>query len=213
MAGRAILVRGMGGEAEVAGRLHADGTSLGLRIEGAVVAAGGGVFMSRRVDDAFVVVDAGAPDIEVSAENRPVGRTGRSGKILVPDLKAWEDNKISLDPHGLPADAIVTATEKTVRPAYRSGAVVDFGVETGAENALVKLVDQGGMPLEVGGRAVLLGRNDEFLIGFDGEVFLTRLATVNTLEVTYPDGRRCRAEISHDANVNSITELREVPCS
>lgn len=200
-------------EAEIAGRLHADGTSLGLRIEGAVVAAGGGVFMSRRIDDAFVVVDAGAPDIEVSAENRPVGRTGRSGKILVPDLKAWEDNKISLDPLGLPADEIVTATEKTVRPAYRSGAVVDFGVETGAQNALVKLVDQGGTPLEVGGRAVLLGRNDEFLIGFDGEIFLTRLAAVNTLEVTYPDGRRCRAEISHDANVNSITELREVPCS
>src|SRR5690606_20650394 len=120
-----------------------------------VVVAGGGVFLSRRIDDAFAVVDAGAPGVEVSAENRPVGRTGRSGKILVPDLRAYEANSVSIDPAALPLDAAVGVTKQTVRPAHRAGARVDFGVEASAREALIALVGGDGRPLEVGGRVVL----------------------------------------------------------
>lgn len=197
------------GMAELAGRLGPDDATLGARLEGALVAAGGSVFASRRIDDAFAVVDAGAPGVVVRAENRPVGRTGRSGKILVPDLRAWEDNKISIDPLSLPPEAIMAATETTARPAYRSGAVVDFGVEIGSDNMLVVLVDRDGRPLEVGGRVVYVDRGDEVLVGFDGEVFLTGLSSLTALEVSYPDGRRCRAKIAFNA---TMTDLREVPC-
>lgn len=206
------MASGRLGQAEVAGRVDPENAALGLRIDGAIVAAGGGVFASRRIDDAFAVVDVGAPDVLVSAENRPVGKTGGSGKILVPDLRPWEENKISIDPLGLPLDATMGATDQIVRPAHRSGTVVDFGVQTESDSALLVLLDGAGKPLEVGGRAVLLGQGEEFLVGFDGEIFLTGLSASNTLEVTYPDGSQCRADITFNPSDNFLGNLREAPC-
>src|SRR5262249_49936998 len=62
------------------------GTQTGALAElsGSVVAAGGGLFFARPVDDAFAVVDVGAAGIPVSYQNRLVGVTGRNGKLLVP---------------------------------------------------------------------------------------------------------------------------------
>lgn len=105
---------------EVAGRMSDGSRGLGLRLDGAVVAAGGGVFLSRRINDSFAVVDAGAPGVEVRAENRPVGQTGRGGKLLVPDLRAYEPNRLSIDPTNLPVDAVVSSTHQTIRPAPAS---------------------------------------------------------------------------------------------
>src|SRR6185503_7158526 len=41
-------------------------------LDGAIVVAGGGVFLSNRIDDAFAVVDVGVPNVDVFSENRPV---------------------------------------------------------------------------------------------------------------------------------------------
>ena len=56
-----------------------------VNVTGAVVAAGGGVFVGRPIYDGFAIVDAGAPDIDVYANNRLVGRTNRGGKISRPE--------------------------------------------------------------------------------------------------------------------------------
>lgn len=201
------------GRAEVGARVSQHGRGLGLRLDGSVVVAGGGVFLSRRIDDAFAVVDAGAPGVEVSAENRPVGRTGRSGKILVPDLRAYEANSVSIDPAALPLDAAVGVTKQTVRPAHRAGARVDFGVEASAREALIALVGGDGRPLEVGGRVVLNGADDgELLVGFDGEVFALGLRDRNEIRVSYPDGRGCAAQFDYADQPGTLTEIRGVPC-
>ena len=182
------------------------------RVDGAIVASGGGVFLSRPVQDAFAVVDAGAPGVEVSAENRTVGRTGRSGRILVPDLRAYEGNAISIDPLGLPLDAAADATQRVVRPAHRSGATVTFGVQTSTREALIGLVDGQGQPLEVGGRVVLNDDGGDNLVGFDGETFLSGMQEINVIAVSYPDGRRCRAEVAYVDEPGVLTHLQKVPC-
>lgn len=200
------------GRVEVAGSTLAGNSGLGLRLDGSVVVAGGGVFLSRHVDDAFAVVDAGAPDVEVMAENRTVGRTGRSGKILVPDLRAYEDNMLTIDPANLPLDAAVGATSQKVRPAYHSGTKVDFGVLTSAQEALIELVDAQGRPLEVGGKVLVNGVDDDLLVGFDGEVFALGMQDRNQIEVSYPDGRICTASIDYQDQPGTLTELRGVSC-
>jgi len=200
------------GRVEPAGRLSEDGRGMGLRLDGAIVVAGGGVFMSRRIDDSFAVVDAGAPGVEVSAENRPVGRTGPGGKLLVPDLRAYEANKVSIDPANLPLDAVVAATHHTVRPAHRAGTTIDFGVEASGRAAIVGLVDAQGQPLEVGGGVALNGIDGELLVGFDGEVFATGLKARNEIRVTYPNGRSCTAGFDYVDEPGSLTEMRGVPC-
>ncbi|SNT76138.1 fimbria/pilus outer membrane usher protein [Paracoccus seriniphilus] len=200
------------GRAEVGASTSNGHRSLGLRLDGAVVVAGGGLFLSRSIDDSFAVVDAGAPGVEVSAENRPVGRTGRSGKILVPDLRAYEPNNLSINPEGLPLDAAVGATRKSVRPAHRAGALVSFGVEASAHEALIALVDADGQPLQVGGKVVLNGLDQELLVGFDGEVFALGLQARNEIVVSYGGGRGCSAQFPYTDEPGILTEIRGVPC-
>ena len=67
--------RGDHGKVEATAIQSQSGFAGTISQEGAIVAAGGGVFFANRIDDAFAIVDAGAPGIEVSYENRPVART------------------------------------------------------------------------------------------------------------------------------------------
>lgn len=198
---------------EVQGHHTRGSSGFGARLEGAVVVAGGGVFLSPRIDDAFAVVDAGAPDVEVSVENRPAGKTGRSGKMLVPGLRAYDQNIISIDPANLPLDAAIGATRQTVRPAHHAGTTVDFGVSTSAQAAIVELLDSSRRPMEVGGRVVVNGdETGDVIVGFDGEVYLQGLAPRNRLEVRYPDGRNCTAEFDYHHEPGTMTDLRGVSC-
>ena len=139
------------GRAEVRLRRQGKTSGAGLRLEGALVAAGGGLFLSRRIDDAFAVVNAGAPGVTVETENRAIGRTGPGGRLLVPGLRSYEMNSLAIDTASLPLDAVTGETKRTVRPAYHNGVTVDFGVQTETHGALIGLVDATGAALPVGG--------------------------------------------------------------
>ena len=54
------------------------------------------MFATNRIDDAFAVVDVGAADVDVQFQNRPVGKTNRAGFLIVPDLKSYEPNTVSI---------------------------------------------------------------------------------------------------------------------
>ncbi|MBD3814706.1 MAG: fimbria/pilus outer membrane usher protein, partial [Betaproteobacteria bacterium] len=96
--------RGRYGRGEATLREHGGDFGLSGQFEGAVAIAGGGVFVTRRLEDAFAVVDAGMPGIPIHHQNRLVGYTNAQGRLLLPDLVAFEDNTISIDPRGLPID-------------------------------------------------------------------------------------------------------------
>lgn len=200
------------GRIELGGRASQGGSGLGVRVDGSLVLAGGGIFLSRRIQDAFAVADVGAAGVEVQADNRPVGVTNRQGKILVAGLRAWEENTLTLDPANLPVDAAIDSTSQTVRPAYNSGTRVTFGVSASAQEAVVQLIDPLGAPLEVGGNVLVNGLDDEVLVGFDGEVYLLGLQARNSIEVSYPDGRRCSATFDYIDQPGTLSELRNVPC-
>lgn len=200
------------GRVELGASASEGNSAVGLRLDGSVVVSGGGIFLSRRIHDAFAVVDAGAAGVEVRADNRPVGVTGRSGKILVPGLRAWEENTLTLDTANLPVDAAVAATSQTVRPAFNAGTRVSFGVSTSAREALVELLDPQGAALEVGGKVVVNGSDDDILVGFDGETYLLGLQDSNLVEVSYPDGRRCSASFDYTDDPGTLSELRGVTC-
>lgn len=161
--------------------------------EGAVALLAGDVFFANRIDDSFAVVDAGAQDVDVTYENRPVGRTNRNGLLLVPYLKAWQPNQLAIDGRNLPIDAEIARTRQVVVPPDRSGAVVSFGITTQAATALIVLRDASGKPLAPGARGKLAGSGEEFAVGYDGNAFIRGLGPQNTVMVELADGRECRA--------------------
>jgi outer membrane usher protein len=183
-----------------------------LEADGAIVAADGGVFFANRVDDAFAVVDAGAPGVEVLHENRPIGKTNAAGKLLVTNLNSYQQNKISIDPLTLPIDANVPQTKATVVPADRSGAVVNFGVVTDAPAALVTFQNASGHVLDPGLAGTLDDSGKSFIIGYDGEAYIQGLSPQNRVSITLADGSVCRASFAFTPTPDGQTQIPGVVC-
>ena len=167
-----------------------------LQLDGAVAVAGGGIFVSNRIDDAFGIVDAGAPDVAVELENRPAGHTGRNGKLLITGLNAYDKNAISIDPNTLSLDTQIETTRATVTPRDRSGVIVDLGVRTNIKALLVILQDESGAFVEAGSAAILDGTEQPIVVGYDGQAYVTGLDAQNRLVVDQPSKGRCIADLN-----------------
>lgn len=181
------------------------------QFEGAIIVAGGGAFLANRVSDAFSVVDVGAPDVEVFYENRPIGKTNKRGKLLVSDLRSYEDNAISIDPSNLPLDASVSTTRQVVRPSDRSGAVVDFNVSADTRPALITIRNEAGDYIQTGASAQL-NDDETTIVGYDGQVYAENIAETNTLIVRQSNGENCTVTFTAPAKANERTTIPDAVC-
>lgn len=178
--------------------------------EGAIVAARGDVFFANSINDAFAIVDAGAPGIEVSYENRPVALTDASGKAIVPTLNGYQPNKISIDPRDLPLNASIATTQEILAPPDRSGVLVDFGIRTDVRSAIVILNGANGQPLQAGLRGKTAdGRG--FFVGYDGRAFIEGLEASNIAIVDLESGQ-CRAEFAYAPQGDGQVSIGPVVC-
>ncbi len=192
--------------------MQMEGRTLGhVMADGALIVAGGGLFASNRISDSFAIVDAGAPGVLVRYENRPVGRTDASGRILVPTLRSFERNKISIDPETLPVDALVEEDKTWVVPVNRSGVVVDFGVKTEAAAALVTFTDASGRFIEAGSEVSLEGAAEPFIVGYDGETWLEGLKEKNTVRITTGE-TTCEATFAYRPRPGEQVRIGPVTC-
>lgn len=197
----------------VHGKQGADGRmsgTLNLAAEGAIVVMDG-VHATQRVEDAFVVVDAGVPGAKVLRENREVGVTGRRGRLLVPDLRGLEPNRIAISPEGLPANVILGETEAIVVPRRLSGLRQSFAVSTGESAALAVFVDETGTPLPVGTIGTTQD-GSEVMIGYDGETWIDGLREDNVITFRISAASGCRARFAFRRGDAAQAHLGAVPC-
>ncbi len=181
-------------------------------MDGAVAITGGEVIATNRIEDAFAIVDVGMPGVDVQMQNRSIGKTNRSGRILVPNLKSYEPNTVSIDPKTLPVDADVPSTRKVVVPADRSGVVVRFGVSDAPQAALVTFKNKDGTQLRAGLSGKLQGAGDEFVIGYDGQTYIRGLGGWNAIDITLYDGSKCHAEFSYKPEPGKQVVIKDVKC-
>jgi len=178
---------------------------------GALVLAGGELFASEQIGDSFAVVDTGGvAGIPVMVENRFVGRSNKRGKLLIPSLRSFQDNRLSVDSTLLPADVEIAATNLVVRPADRSGVAVDFGVRK-VRAALITLHDRLGRAIALGSVARIAGEGDQ-PIGHDGAAYVTGLKPSNRVEVALPDGTHCAANFDYRPVSGDIPLIGPLPC-
>jgi outer membrane usher protein len=187
-----------------------NGVRATAEVDGAIATMGGGVFLANRIDDAFAVVETGAPGVEVFHENRSVGVTDSSGRALVPGLRSYQHNKIAIDTTNLPVDADVGMTQSIVAPADRSGVRVNFAVRTNIRPAILVLRKPDGTPVAVGSRGQLEG-GDSFVVGYDGQAYVKGLGPNNTVLITLPEGQ-CSASFAYKENANEQVMISPVIC-
>jgi len=182
------------------------------QIDGSIAVAGGGVFFGNRIDDAFAVVNAGAPNVAVQYENRPIGVTNSAGMLMVPYLNSYQKNKISIDPTNLPIDADIPKTREVVVPADRNGVVVKFGVSETPNAALVIFVGANGDPIKVGAQVRLDGAEQAFVVGYDGQAFVRGLGAHNGATIDLPERGSCRAEFDYAPKPGEQVRISDVVC-
>ncbi|RRA49551.1 fimbria/pilus outer membrane usher protein [Acidipila sp. EB88] len=166
-------------------------TTLRMEDQGALSWIDRGIFPSNTIYDSFAIVDTTRmARVHVLQENRNVGTTDASGRLLVPDMRAFDLNHLSIDPSDIPVDASVDTINQDVRPQDHSGVVVHFRVQE-SHGGLLRVVDEQGAPIEAGSEARLLETGTTVPVGFDGEAYLVNLNFLNHVEVTRVDGRHC----------------------
>ena len=191
-----------------------DGTLLGGHgeAEGAIIATPAGIFASRRVQDAFAIVDAGAPGVEILHENRPVGRTGTSGKLVIPDVNSLQPSRIAVVPESLPPQSYAAQTETEILPSFRGVATVRFGTIAAREGARITIHDGHGKPMPPGTRFFFEEGKADFTIVYGGLTFLPRIAETNTLRIEDGD-KSCTMTFSHADRRGTLGEVGPLTCA
>ncbi|MES2908780.1 MAG: fimbria/pilus outer membrane usher protein [Pseudomonadota bacterium] len=158
-----------------------------LGMIGALAWMPGTVQAGRRINDAYALVDLGYPDVAIFLENRPIGRTDDDGFLLVNDLNAYQQNKLSLEALDLPLEVSVGDAERRVVPARESGVRVSFDIERNHETLLaLKRHDGSWFPL---GARILLPTGEQRVIGHDGQVLVPATLAGQTIEVLSESAR------------------------
>ena len=157
------------------------GQSARLGMTGALAWMPGAVQAGRRINDAWALVDLGYADIPVFLENRPVGRTDDKGFLLVNDLSAYMENKLSLEAMELPLDVFVRDADHRVMPERDAGLRVRFDVSRNSDTLLaLKLADGGSLSL---GSRIVLPDGEQRVVGHEGLVLVPADLAGRTLTV------------------------------
>ncbi|WP_406853647.1 fimbria/pilus outer membrane usher protein [Alsobacter sp. KACC 23698] len=201
------------------GRVAADGR-YGSRVgsfqgefEGAIAVTSAGPAIGRRADDAFAVVDVGAPGIGVQHEGRTVARTDVFGRALVPTLFSQQRNKISIDPLAAPADLTLDQTETTVVPARKGGLAIRFaGASAAGKSApaaiFLKLPNGDNVPAGLSG---VVDGGPAFLTGLDGRSVVAGVKPDSVIEIDL-DGSKCRATAPRGGEPDRVVEIGPLQC-
>ncbi|MGH9205258.1 MAG: fimbria/pilus outer membrane usher protein, partial [Acidimicrobiales bacterium] len=180
-------------------------------VSGALAFIAGSVFPTREITSSFGLVQLpGIPDVSVQVDNQPVAVTNKNGDALLPVLRPYQDNSISLDPETLPFAAQVNSLDTTAVPRYRSGTVVKFPV-TSSRGATFTIKLPNGQPLPAGAMVRIAGREQSFPVGLNGEVYLTGLEAHNLVEASW-DQQSCRVSISMPASSDPLPDLGAFIC-
>ncbi len=183
-----------------------------IETQGAVSLVDGTLFPSNTVYDSFAIVDtAPVGHVRVYQENRDVGVTSRSGRLLVPDMRAFDVNHIGIDPRDIPPDTSFALDKRIVRPQDRSGVILRFAPHI-THSALLRLVDPAGKPVALGSTATLRATGAVVPVGYDGEAYVEDLAPHNRVIVLREGHPACTADFDYPASPGDIPTIGPVRC-
>lgn len=178
---------------------------------GSLALVGGSLFASRRLGDSFAVVQTGGfPDVRVYAENQLIGRTNRKGSLLVPGLRPYQRNRITVEPDDFPLEAQVDAYEMAAIPYLRSADLLNFpAYKELAATLLLYLPD--GKPVPSGTQVYLNDTEAVYPVAADGLLYVRGLQQRNTLIAQWAD-KRCRVLLDYPDTKEPIPNLGKFTC-
>ncbi len=188
-------------------------TSVVMESQGALSFVDGALFPSNTISDSFAVVDtSGLEHVHVFEENREIGSTNSKGRLLIPDLRSFDVNHLTIEPTDVPLDSTLSVVARQVRPQDRSGVVVKFPVKV-SHAALLRLADdKTGEPIPVGSTATFRNTGVIVPVGYDGEAYIEDLSLHNDIAVERPNGQRCEVIFDYRPVQGEIPTIGPLAC-
>jgi outer membrane usher protein len=186
-----------------------------LSAMGAIVGIGGGLFATRPVEDSFALVRVpGVEGVRTFASHQEIGKTGRRGDLLVPDLQPYYGNVLNIADGDIPLQYAVPDVGVTLAPPYRGGAVAVFDVQR-VQRVLGKVLGADDRPF-VYGELTLTdtnGRSFGSPVGNDGSFYFENLKTGSYSAVVENRSGQCTFSIEIPASTDTVINLGKVRCS
>jgi outer membrane usher protein len=125
-------------------------------------------------------------------------------------MRAYEQNRINVEPGELPLDTTIGARVLSLVPAYRSGVIARFPVKR-ARGAVFTLLNETGVPL-LPGSEVQVG-SEQAVVALDGQVYVADLVSAAAQAGTASWSRgRCQFNIPSLPANDPLPDLGPVTC-
>jgi outer membrane usher protein len=126
-------------------------------------------------------------------------------------MRSFDLNKITIEPTDIPPDTTIDDVNRVVRPQDLSGVLVKFAVKV-SHAALLRMIDEAGVPLPVGATAKLLATGVLAPVGYEGEAYLQDLSPHNEVQVELPNGQSCKVTFEYRAVPGDIPSIGPLRC-
>ncbi|MBL8311787.1 MAG: fimbrial biogenesis outer membrane usher protein [Burkholderiales bacterium] len=200
-------------------RAHATELAGNARLSGAVVLADGEAWLSQTVSQAFALVDVPqVTDVRVYHNGQFAGRTGQSGRVVVPNLAAYAANQIRIDDRDIPLDIELAAVQQEITPRTLAGTAVRFANRAVVALAGTLTLRRGAVAEPVASAQLTVspvdGALDTLLSTTDGQggFYLDNLTPGRWRISALNRTTRCVAEIEVSAAASAFTDLGDVAC-
>jgi outer membrane usher protein FimD/PapC/outer membrane protein OmpA-like peptidoglycan-associated protein len=165
-----------------------------LALSGALVYVGNTLGLTRPVRDSFSLVRVGnVENVGVYANGQIAGRTNNKGKLFVPDLSSYYDNRISFEDKDVPLDYLMPQVKLAVSPPLRSGSCINFPLKRYQAFTGTFMIEIAGENIPLQNAELVLQSSSgpvKFWTGGDGEFYLD--SQMNELDILSVQG--CDAE-------------------
>jgi outer membrane usher protein len=187
-----------------------------LTATGGLILIGGSAYLTRPVQDSYALIRVpGVGGVHGTMSNQVIGTTDRHGDLLVPNLLHYYGNRIGIDDKDIPLDHDIGATERTIAPPYRGGAVVTFPVRrVQSVSGTVVLDDQGATTLPTYGQLVVQVGQQQVVSPLDeaGNFYLENVSPgAYSAEVQYAAGV-CTLQLAVPAGATALVNVGTIRC-
>lgn len=195
--------------AEAASLRGEDSARVGM--SGAVVRMNERWFLTRRIAGSYGLVHLpGIQNARIYVDNQFSTRTDSDGYALLPRLRPYVQNHVSVEQQDLPLDSRVDQLIARPVPAWRSGVMVNFAIKK-ARAATLRIVDEQGIEIPAGASVSVLGGAEMFAVGREGVAYVEGLSAESRLEIRWA-GRQCKLDVPYAASEDIVPYLGEFVC-
>ena len=187
-----------------------------IRIAQSIVFLKGDFYLTEPINTSVALIQANElPNTKIYYNNQDAGFTDDEGKLLVPNLAAFNNNRFMISPSSLPLDTVIKSKILNVVPEYLTANLANFNIKH-IRTVVIELVDmQTNKLIPLGSKAIIkqLGQSHQYLIGYGGILYLEEIpkdVNILTGEVYFRD-KKCKFSVNLPYGKNNSIHER-VPC-